>query len=483
MTDPAPPSSRSSHISWWRSVRVWITVTVSVLILAIVTSSAITLYEHGRLDDARNNLVHRLRPAQRSADLLETAYVDQETGQRGYLLTGDPLFLQPYIHGVTQTDRMLHDLETRLAGREHVLALLGRVRAAAGSWRMSAGDPEIAARRKGPIPAAQIDQFADLGKVLFDELRARLAALSSSIRNLTEAELNRFNRAQDEADVASIVAVGLAVLGALLTGLLLHRFWTRPLGRLIGQVQAVSAGAYDQHIDVGGPQEIATLARAVEDMRSTIVRSSEGLVDATHELSTRAERDRLAADLHDLTIQRVFALGLSLESLAVREPTLKANLAPVVDETDEIIRELRGVIFALSHDRSAADPREQVIALARDSSRALGFAPTVEFSGPLESVDPARVQQMLTVAREALSNVARHADATSVNVTVTVTDDALSLAVVDDGVGTSSGGVVGNGLRNIRERARQLDGNVLIAPAYERVKSPGTAITWRVPLT
>jgi signal transduction histidine kinase len=81
-----------------------------------------------------------------------------------------------------------------------------------------------------------------------------------------------------------------------------------------------------------------------------MMRSSRQLLAANEELSARAERDRMAANLHDLTIQRIFRLGLSLSSFAAREPRVAARVEPMVDETDHIIRELRGVIYALGED-------------------------------------------------------------------------------------------------------------------------------------
>ena len=111
-------------------------------------------------------------------------------------------------------------------------------------------------------------------------------------------------------------------------------------------------------------------------------------------------------------------------------------MTDVVDELDQTIREIRQAIFRLTvHNLDAASVRRRVVDVVDDEEPALGFAPELAFSGPLETLSDEVVDHLLATLREALSNVARHAEARSVRVGVEVTDEALCLVVDDDGVG------------------------------------------------
>jgi signal transduction histidine kinase len=122
--------------------------------------------------------------------------------------------------------------------------------------------------------------------------------------------------------------------------------------------------------------------------------STQILLDAESELALHREHDRLASDLHDLTIQRVFGLGLTLASLTRRHPELESAFAPLIAETDQTIRELRTVIFDISRHQqtSAASLRGRAPELAHQSARALGFDPTVAFRGPVDTLTRRRRQ-------------------------------------------------------------------------------------------
>jgi len=138
------------------------------------------------------------------------------------------------------------------------------------------------------------------------------------------------------------------------------------------------------------------------------------------------------------------------------------------------------------------DLRRRVAEITDDAADQLGFAPSVSYRGPIESVlDEARLAQLLAVLREALSNAARHSDARSVGVSITVDESFIVLQVADDGVGMPAEGASaeadeaegdagrsgGRGLVNMAERARQLVGRLLIRPGEDR----GTVMEWRIP--
>ena len=193
------------------------------------------------------------------------------------------------------------------------------------------------------------------------------------------------------------------------------------------------------------------------------------------------DRDRIARDLHDLIIQRLFATGMSLQG-AVRSPditpALSERVSRAVDELDVVVKEIRQTIFALGEQ--GAGLRSRVMAETKNATTISGSTPTVKFSGPVDSMITAELaDHVVAVCRELLSNASRYANAKHIEVSVTVEDD-LIVAVSDDGVGIPTDvreGARKSGLHNISHRAEHLGGSLAIID-----RKPGTTVLWRVPL-
>lgn len=203
------------------------------------------------------------------------------------------------------------------------------------------------------------------------------------------------------------------------------------------------------------------------------------LAAARAERALLAERDRMARDLHDRVIQRIFAAGMSLHTAAslARNPQAAARIEAVVGSLDTAIDELRETIFTLQHGpREDVGLRGALIALAEQAAPALGFAPDVSFEGPAGTVPDEAAAQVLAVCREALSNIARHAGASAAAVTLR-TDGEVLLRVSDNGRGLGEPDRA-SGLRNMRERAEMLGGTFQITSQPGK----GTRLEWRVPL-
>ncbi|MFA1541783.1 sensor histidine kinase [Actinomadura monticuli] len=199
----------------------------------------------------------------------------------------------------------------------------------------------------------------------------------------------------------------------------------------------------------------------------------------TERLALLEDRDRIAKDLHDTVIQRLFATAMTL--MAAIKITQKREVAVriqrAVDDLDDTMRQIRSTIFALQAPVDAESLRSRVHALVDAAAEQLGFAPSVRLDGLLDTaVDDDIGEHLQAVVREALSNVARHARASKVTVAIDV-DDELLLRVEDDGVGITEGGRR-SGLRNMGERAEKLGGSFAARPRPER----GTVLTWQVPL-
>jgi signal transduction histidine kinase len=199
-------------------------------------------------------------------------------------------------------------------------------------------------------------------------------------------------------------------------------------------------------------------------------------------LAIFTDRDRIARDLHDLVIQRLYATGMSLQGAMplLTRPEATTRVSSAVDALDETIREIRSAIFSLQSrgDAKHHGLRARVLEVVDEMTAALGFAPSLRLVGPLDEGVPADAgEQMLSALREALSNAARHAAAVRVDVTVAV-GDQLVLRVRDDGSGM--GQVTRrSGLANLAERAADLGGELMIGPA----QGGGTQLEWRVPVS
>lgn len=400
-----------------------------VLLLAVV--SVATAIGRVTVGAAVSDLDNRVLPAQDAANELVKTYVDEETGQRGFLLTGNAQFLQPYESGRVLTARLISQLSTLLADDQPARRALNAVDTAGAAWLNDAAEPEIAARRQGTISQASLDSFAANGKQLFDRLRQQLTLLQDSTTRLTNAALRRISAAQDEANVVTIGVLGLAVLIAAGFVPILRRLLTSPMSRLVDQVELVADGDYNAPIGTDGPREVATVAHAVATMRDNLVESTQDLLAAQRELTLRTEQARVATELQTMTTQRVFALGLALSS-AASGPTRKLDLQPFIDETDNIVRDLRSIAFDLGRDGAEGGIRADVDRVAEAKAGELGFRPTVEFAGPVDafSAQPAHAE-LVAILDESLGNARRSTPITAITVRVTATHDRLALTIFD----------------------------------------------------
>jgi signal transduction histidine kinase len=205
--------------------------------------------------------------------------------------------------------------------------------------------------------------------------------------------------------------------------------------------------------------------------------------DARRRLLLLEDRDRIARDLHDHVIQRLFAAGLGLTGLASRtsEPEIRQRLTQYTDQLDDTIQAIRQTIFALQRHRETG-VQARVLEIARDATGALGFAPDLRFEGPLDAmIDREIVDHVTAVVRESLANAARHANATKVSATLSVVDaHNLVITIVDDGKGIGDPDHI-SGLGNMRSRAEQLGGSFTIESPVPPGPG-GTRLVWSIPL-
>lgn len=277
--------------------------------------------------------------------------------------------------------------------------------------------------------------------------------------------------------------------------LLEDEVWPRgddsPVGRAIGGLEALlvplrthllGSGLLVLLFEGGTPPpafDERALLTSFADQAGLALDRAQAIEDRA-ELAVTSDRERIARDLHDLVIQRLFATGLQLQGAGstATSPELAARIDEAVVSLDMTIKDIRGTIFELQHRGHAPSLRADLRQLAREYAPLLKFDPTVTTVGPVDTAVPPEIrEQLLPVLREALSNLARHAAADRAEIELAVDEREVRLTVLDDGVGLGTLSAE-SGLRNARRRATALGGSFELGPRQPR----GTSFVWRVPL-
>ncbi len=197
------------------------------------------------------------------------------------------------------------------------------------------------------------------------------------------------------------------------------------------------------------------------------------------ELDVLTDRDRIARDLHDHVIQRLFAVGMALQGTVprVRSTEVQRRLTDAIDDLQSVVQDIRTAIFDL-HPSAAGNTRlrQRIDEVTAQQTGSSGIRTSVRMSGPLSVVEPDLADHAEAVIREGLSNAVRHAQATNVSLIVTV-DDNLTIEVIDDGVGIPEN-ITPSGLSNLESRAKEACGELLLHNAA----GGGTRMVWCVPI-
>jgi signal transduction histidine kinase len=249
--------------------------------------------------------------------------------------------------------------------------------------------------------------------------------------------------------------------------------------RAPGDRPAVLVVAPVDELDVPGLSGLAQLmALALGRVEADAARAAVAVLE---------DRDRIARDLHDLVIQRLFATGLNLQS-ALRLPTIEAvrqRLDVAIDDLDTTIKDIRATIFELQHREGGGDVHGLVDEIVTDAAAKLGLRPTVRIEGPVEHAIPERMRpDVVAVLTEAIANAAKHGRARDIFVTVAVAGGQVRVQVVDDGRGlpVDPPRRHESGLANLRARAERWLGQLEVGPADAANAASGTRLTWEVPV-
>ncbi|MFE4971434.1 GAF domain-containing protein [Kitasatospora sp. NPDC056651] len=252
-----------------------------------------------------------------------------------------------------------------------------------------------------------------------------------------------------------------------------------PLGTGAGYGRGVLLLARQQGQPAFGPEETGPLL-GFADQAALALELAERRRDA-EQLNLLEDRDRIARDLHDLAIQRLFATGMTLQSAGrlIESEAAADRVARAVADLDETIKIIRSTIFGLrAHSEPDRGLRARATRVVTDAQGTLGFPPRLSMEGLLDTDVPQELAgHVVAVLAEALSNAARHAKASRVEVTLRALAGRVALTVTDDGVGVPEGGRR-SGLRNLAERAERVGGSFAIEPA----EGGGTRLVWEAPI-
>ncbi len=276
--------------------------------------------------------------------------------------------------------------------------------------------------------------------------------------------------APDTDALVRSLAAGSSPLGPLVVS---------PLVTANGQAGLLAVGRFTGNPEFG--REEVRVVESFSQMAGLAVEISQGQ-SVRDQLALVADRERIARDLHDHVIQRLFAVGMSLQATAnsITEDRTLERISESIEEIDATIRDVRSTIFSLelrAKERAETSVRSQILELASKAAETLGFQPRMQFDGPVDTRVPEEmIPDVLAVVRESLSNVAKHARASRVEIGVQVQDD-LRVTIADNGRGIGDP-ERDSGLGNMRARAERRGGQMSITGREPK----GTLLEWRVPL-
>jgi signal transduction histidine kinase len=396
------------------------------------------------------------------ANRLERLVVDLEAAQRGFVITDQERFLEPWQDARTALPGEGGTLERLVADSPAQQEQARRIVEATRSYLRDYSVPLVTAARRDPA-AARTVAATDEGRRRMDALRAEFDRFVASERGLAAARQRRSDAATRRAIVAAAAGLGGSILLIVLFAGYLTRAIVQPVRRAAAMAGRLAGGDLGARMPERGVGEIGMLEASFNTMAGSLELSREELAASRTRVVAAADqaRRRIERDLHDGTQQRLVSLVLDLRAAQAAAPPelpeLRAQLARVADGLTgalEDLRELsRGIHPAVLSEGGLAPALK---ALARRSAVPV----ELEVEVPARPAEPVEVAAYYVVS-EALANTAKHANASVIHVRVQAGDDRLQLSVRDDGVGGATPGR-GSGLVGLTDRVQALGGTITI---------------------
>lgn len=312
------------------SVGQWLLVSIGALLVVAVAGVATAMIANAKTGDRRDALLDRIGPARVAALTLETALVNQETGIRGFALSGEQRFLGPYRTGLSDQATSLAQIRT-LRGDEArgIVPRAVAVQAAADAWRGEYVAPVL--RGEAPGRGAALSQT---GKARFDAVRAALTGLQGALNARRDRVRSDLESSSTSLSRVLWVTGALIVVSMLAAALLVRRIVAAPLERLGTSARSIVAGSFEEPVEIGSaPRDITQVAADVEAMRARIVRELAQVEAAREALETQArDLERSNADLEQFAYVASHDLQEPLRKVASFSELLGSRYQGQLDE-------------------------------------------------------------------------------------------------------------------------------------------------------
>ncbi|MEU0133000.1 ATP-binding protein [Streptomyces sp. NPDC006296] len=284
MNTEEPPAARPGPIARL-SVQNWVHLILAGFVVVVCGCLVVGGLVLSRISDRTTDLVDRIQPARSASFQLQNSLLDQETSVRGYALTGDTTFLEPYEQGMRAERERLARVRALTGHEQPYAGDVDRLEQAARQWRTLRAEPLIAAvRASGPTAASAAP--IERSKADFDGLRALYRTQQSHLAEARDTARAELNSARDTRDWALVALLAGFVVALVSLSLLLHRVVGRPLSALTAASDRVRSGAFSEKIDVQGPSDVRAVSEAAEAMRLRLV----------SELDESHDREKLLAE-------------------------------------------------------------------------------------------------------------------------------------------------------------------------------------------
>jgi signal transduction histidine kinase len=398
-----------------------------------------------------------------AANRLERLVIDLETAQRGFLLTRQPEFLEPWTAARAEYPDQAATLQQLLAdGDPEQRARAGRIVQQANSYLRDYSIPTVGAAQRDPA-SVRIDLVSSEGKRRIDAIRSEFDQFTAAEQDLAAVRQGRTDAATRRAIVGAAVGLAVSVVLILLYTGYLTSAMVRPLRQAAALAGRVAGGDLSARVPERGIGEIGALERSLNTMASALERGRAELARSRARVVTAGDRARrrIERDLHDGTQQQLVSLLLELRSVEAAapadQPELRAQLARVADGLAAALEDLRemarGIHPAILSEGGLGPALKS---LARRSAVPV----ELDLDLPARLPEPVEVAAYYVVS-EALTNAAKHARAEVVVVAVSARDRRLRLSVRDDGVGGATAGA-GSGLLGLTDRVESLSGTISV---------------------
>jgi signal transduction histidine kinase len=278
------PSRRRSQFT----VEGWHNVVLAVMGVVVLTSAVTGAELVNRTDEVSRQLIDSIQPARSAAYQLQAALSDQETAIRGYVISADPQFLEPYIDGQRAERSAAQDIRQRLARRTALLADLDAVEQAADAWRTSYAEQLISSVTPGAPNIVNV-AVVQRGKADFDAIRGLFDTQNQRLATALADGNAEFGQVRGWRNRVLIALIALFLITAIVLAILTHRAVNRPLGALAAACRRIVHGNFNEKIVARGPKDIHAIAVDVDDMRNRIVEELESSRSAQARLVGQAK--------------------------------------------------------------------------------------------------------------------------------------------------------------------------------------------------